>query len=224
MPRFHFRAVTGSRRVRRGRARGAETRPRWSSSCASGATCRSPPSRSARAPARAAARACRTGCASRCSAAAACAAREVAIITRELATLLDAGLTVDQSLRLLVDLAESEADAPPDRRPAAAGPGRQHARRCARPARGGVLARLRQHGARGRGRRRARRGARHASRSYLDQAEALAEQVRSALVYPLVLLVDGRALDRGAADRGGAAVHAAVRERRAPSCRCSPGW
>ena len=34
---------------------------------------------------------------------------EVAIITRELATLLDAGLTVDQSLRLLVDLAGSEA-------------------------------------------------------------------------------------------------------------------
>ena len=58
--------------------------------------------------------------------------REVAIITRELATLLDAGLTLDQSLRSLVDLAESEAL----RRLLAdllrAGPGRQHARRCAR--------------------------------------------------------------------------------------------
>ena len=79
--------------------------------------------------------------------------REVAIMTRELATLLDAGLTVDQSLRLLVDLADERGDAPPARRSAAAGPGRQHARRCARPARGRVLPRLCQHGARRRGRR-----------------------------------------------------------------------
>ena len=35
--------------------------------------------------------------------------REVAVLTRELTTLLNAGLTVDQSLRLLGDLAEREA-------------------------------------------------------------------------------------------------------------------
>jgi general secretion pathway protein F len=113
---------------------------------------------------------------------------EVAIITRELATLLDAGLTVDQSLRLLVDLAESEAM-------------RRLVRDLLQRVQGGstladalgqheevfsrayvsmvrageaggslddVLTRLAQ---------------------YLDQAEALAEQVRSALVYPIVLLV-----------------------------------
>ena len=35
--------------------------------------------------------------------------RDVAIMTRELATLLEAGLTLDQSLKLLIDLAEGEA-------------------------------------------------------------------------------------------------------------------
>ena len=35
--------------------------------------------------------------------------REVAVMTRELATLLDAGLTVDHSLRMLGDLTENEA-------------------------------------------------------------------------------------------------------------------
>lgn len=35
--------------------------------------------------------------------------RDVAIMTRELATLLDAGLTLDQSLRLMIDLVEGEA-------------------------------------------------------------------------------------------------------------------
>ena len=35
--------------------------------------------------------------------------REVAMITRQLATMLDAGLTIDQTLRFLVDLADSQA-------------------------------------------------------------------------------------------------------------------
>jgi general secretion pathway protein F len=113
---------------------------------------------------------------------------EVAIITRELATLLDAGLTVDQSLRLLVDLADSQ----PMRRlvtdllqrvqggsTLADALGQHEAvfsRAYVSMVRAGeaggslddVLARLAQ---------------------YLDQAESLAEQVRSALVYPIVLLV-----------------------------------
>jgi general secretion pathway protein F len=113
---------------------------------------------------------------------------EIAIVTRELATLLDAGLTVDQSLRLLVDLAESQ----PMRRlitdllqrvqggsTLADALGQHEAvfsRAYVSMVRAGeaggsldeVLARLAQ---------------------YLDQAEALAEQVRSALVYPIVLLV-----------------------------------
>ena len=114
--------------------------------------------------------------------------REVAIITRELATLLDAGLTVDQSLRLLVDLAESEpmrrllgdllarvqggstlADALGQHEEAFS---RAYVSMVRAGEAGGslddVFGRLAQ---------------------YLDQAEVLAEQVRSALVYPLVLLV-----------------------------------
>lgn len=113
---------------------------------------------------------------------------EVAIITRELATLLDAGLTVDQSLRLLVDLAESEAmrrlitdllqrvqggstlaDALGQHEQVFS---RAYVSMVRAGEAGGslddVLAQLAQ---------------------YLDQAEALAEQVRSALVYPIVLLV-----------------------------------
>jgi general secretion pathway protein F len=114
--------------------------------------------------------------------------REVAIITRELATLLDAGLTVDQSLRLLVNLAESE----PMRRLLAdilervqggstlADALGQHeevfSRAYVSMVRAGeaggalndVFGRLAQ---------------------YLDQAEVLTEQVRSALIYPIVLLV-----------------------------------
>ena len=113
---------------------------------------------------------------------------EVAIITRELATLLDAGLTVDQSLRLLVDLAETDAmrrlitdllqrvqggstlaDALGQHEEVFS---RAYVSMVRAGEAGGslddVLARLAQ---------------------YLDQAEALAEQVRSALVYPIVLLV-----------------------------------
>jgi general secretion pathway protein F len=114
--------------------------------------------------------------------------REIAIITRELSTLLDAGLTVDQSLRLLVELAGSE----PMRRLLAdllervqggstlADALGQHeevfSRAYVSMVRAGeaggslndVFGRLAQ---------------------YLDQAEVLAEQVRSALVYPIVLLV-----------------------------------
>jgi general secretion pathway protein F len=114
--------------------------------------------------------------------------REVAVTTRELATLLDAGLTVDHSLRLLGELTETEAmrrlladllqrvqggstladalDQHPD----------VFSRAYVSMVRAGeaggslndVLGRLAQ---------------------YLDQAEQLAEQVRSALVYPIVLLV-----------------------------------
>jgi len=113
---------------------------------------------------------------------------EIAIVTRELATLLDAGLTVDQSLRLLVDLAESQAmrrlitdvlqrvqggstlaDALGQHEEAFS---RAYVSMVRAGEAGGaldaVLARLAE---------------------YLEQAEALAEQVRSALVYPLVLLV-----------------------------------
>jgi general secretion pathway protein F len=114
--------------------------------------------------------------------------REIAVLTRELATLLDAGLTVDQSLRLLGDLVEREAM----RRLLAdllqrvqggstlADALGQHedvfSRAYVGMVRAGeaggslndVLGRLAQ---------------------YLDRAELLAEQVRSALVYPIVLLV-----------------------------------
>jgi general secretion pathway protein F len=113
---------------------------------------------------------------------------EIAIVTRELATLLDAGLTVDLSLRLLVDLAESQAMRRliTDVLQRVQGGGTladalgQHEEAFSRAyvsmVRAGeaggaldeVLTRLAQ---------------------YLEQAEALAEQVRSALVYPLVLLV-----------------------------------
>jgi general secretion pathway protein F len=114
--------------------------------------------------------------------------RELAVITRELATLLDAGLTVDQSLRLLVDLAEREpmrvllleilqrvqggstlADAFAQHEDVFS---RAYISMVRAGEAGGalndVLARLAQ---------------------YLDQAEALAEQVRSALLYPIVLLI-----------------------------------
>jgi general secretion pathway protein F len=114
--------------------------------------------------------------------------RELAVMTRELATLLDAGLTVDQSLRLLGDLAASDstrrlladllqrvqagstlADALGQHEDAFS---RAYVSMVRAGEAGGslndVLGRLAQ---------------------YLDQAEGLAEQVRSALVYPLVLLV-----------------------------------
>jgi general secretion pathway protein F len=113
--------------------------------------------------------------------------REVALITRQLATMLDAGLTIDQSLRFLVELADSEAL----RRLltdllARVQSGSTLADACAehevfsrayvslvRAGEAGgalheVLARL---------------------AAYLENAEKLAEQVKSALVYPIILLV-----------------------------------
>ena len=113
---------------------------------------------------------------------------DLAVMTRELATLLDAGLTVDQSLRLLGDLAAGEAM----RRLLAdllqrvqsgstlADALGQHedvfSRAYVSMVRAGetggslndVLGRLAR---------------------YLDEADLLTEQVRSALVYPIVLLV-----------------------------------
>jgi general secretion pathway protein F len=114
--------------------------------------------------------------------------REVAVLTRELATLLDAGLTIDESLRLLGHLAENEAmrrlmadlleriqggstlgDALGQHEDVFS---RAYVSMVRAGEAGGslneVLGRLAQ---------------------YLDQAELLTEQVRSALVYPIVLLV-----------------------------------
>lgn len=114
--------------------------------------------------------------------------RDVALITRELATLLDAGLTLDQSLRLMIDLVEGEA---------------------ARALLAEVLEQIKG------GSSLADALARHPDvfsqayvsmvrageaggsldevlgrlASFLDQAEALHEQVRSALVYPVLVLV-----------------------------------
>jgi general secretion pathway protein F len=114
--------------------------------------------------------------------------REVATITRQLATMLDAGLTIDQTLRFLVDLADSEAMRRllTDLLERVQG-GSTLADACAAhedvftrayvslvragEAGGGlddVLARL---------------------ADYLENAEKLAEQVKSALVYPIILLV-----------------------------------
>jgi general secretion pathway protein F len=113
---------------------------------------------------------------------------DVAVMTRELATLLDAGLTLDQSLRVVVDQVESE-------------PMRRLVSQLLEQVRGGssladalaphesvfsrayvsmvrageaggslddVLGRL---------------------ATFLDEAETLAEQVKSALVYPILVLV-----------------------------------
>jgi general secretion pathway protein F len=113
--------------------------------------------------------------------------REVAMITRQLATMLDAGLTIDQSLRFLVELADSEllrrlltdllarvqsgstlADACAEHEVFS----RAYVSLVRAGEAGGalneVLARL---------------------AAYLENAEKLAEQVRSALVYPIFLLV-----------------------------------
>ena len=114
--------------------------------------------------------------------------RDLALMTRELATLLDAGLTLDQSLRLLIDLVDSDAlrrllselldeikggrsfgDALAEHEEVFS---RAYVSMVRAGEAGGslndVLARLAQ---------------------FLDEAEALAEQVKSALVYPMVLLV-----------------------------------
>jgi general secretion pathway protein F len=114
--------------------------------------------------------------------------REVAMLTRQLATMLDAGLTIDQALRFLVELADRE----PLRRlladllervqggstlaDACAGHEEVFTRAYVSLVRAGeaggalneVLARL---------------------ADYLENAERLAEQVKSALVYPIILLV-----------------------------------
>jgi general secretion pathway protein F len=114
--------------------------------------------------------------------------REVAMITRQLATMLDAGLTIDQTLRFLVDLADRDAlrRLLTDLLARVQG-GTTLADACAeheevftrayvslvRAGEAGgalneVLARL---------------------ADYLENAERLAEQVKSALVYPIILLV-----------------------------------
>jgi general secretion pathway protein F len=113
---------------------------------------------------------------------------EVAMITRQLATMLDAGLTIDQSLRFLVELADNEAtrrlltdvlervqggntlaDACAEHEDVFA---RAYVSLVRAGEAGGalndVLARL---------------------ADYLENAENLAEQVKSALVYPVILLV-----------------------------------
>jgi general secretion pathway protein F len=114
--------------------------------------------------------------------------REVAMITRQLATMLDAGLTIDQTLYFLVDLADSEAlrrlladllervQAGSTLADACAAHEEVFTRAYVSLVRAGeaggalneVLARL---------------------ADYLENAERLAEQVKSALVYPIILLV-----------------------------------
>jgi general secretion pathway protein F len=114
--------------------------------------------------------------------------REVAMITRQLATMLDAGLTIDQTLRFLVDLADREAlrrllsdllervQSGSTLADACAEHEEVFTRAYVSLVRAGeaggalneVLARL---------------------ADYLENAERLAEQVKSALVYPIFLLV-----------------------------------
>lgn len=114
--------------------------------------------------------------------------REVAMITRQLATMLDAGLTIDQTLRFLVDLADSGAlrrlltdllervQGGSTLADACAEHEEVFSRAYVSLVRAGeaggalneVLARL---------------------ADYLENAERLAEQVKSALVYPVILLV-----------------------------------
>jgi general secretion pathway protein F len=113
---------------------------------------------------------------------------EVAMITRQLATMLDAGLTIDQTLRFLVELADREAlrrlltdllervQGGSTLADACAEHDEVFSRAYVSLVRAGeaggalneVLARL---------------------ADYLENAERLAEQVKSALVYPLLLLV-----------------------------------
>ena len=114
--------------------------------------------------------------------------REVAMITRQLATMFDAGLTIDQTLRFLVDLADSEAlrrllmdllervQGGSTLADACAEHEEVFTRAYVSLVRAGeaggalneVLARL---------------------ADYLENAARLAEQVKSALVYPIILLV-----------------------------------
>jgi general secretion pathway protein F len=114
--------------------------------------------------------------------------RDLAVMTRELATLLDAGLTLDQSLRLMIDLVDNQAvsrllqkllEDVQGGSSLADALGRHEAvfsRAYVSMVRAGeaggsltdVLGRLAAH---------------------LDRAEELGEQVRSALVYPIILLL-----------------------------------
>jgi general secretion pathway protein F len=114
--------------------------------------------------------------------------QEVAMITRQLATMLDSGLTIDQTLRFLVDLADREAlrrlltdllervQGGSTLADACAEHEEVFSRAYVSLVRAGeaggalneVLARL---------------------ADYLENAERLAEQVKSALVYPIILLV-----------------------------------
>ena len=112
----------------------------------------------------------------------------VLAITRELATLLRAGLPLDRALEILIGL----ADTPPvvD---AAAGHSRRRARRQvavagARRAARGVLALLRQHHPRGRGGRRARHRADRASPTRWSATRSCARASISALIYPTILI------------------------------------
>jgi general secretion pathway protein F len=114
--------------------------------------------------------------------------RDVAIMTRELATLLEAGLTLDQSLKLLIDLAEGEAlgDLLSDLLERIQGGSsladalaqhealfpRVYVSMVRAGETGGALREVLGRLAR-----------------YLDEAEALREQVKSALVYPVILLI-----------------------------------
>ncbi len=114
--------------------------------------------------------------------------RDVAIMTRELATLLEAGLTLDQSLKLLIELAEGEAleGLLADLLERIQG-GSSLADALAQHEKlfpqvyvsmvragetGGALREVLSRLAR-----------------YLDEAEALREQVKSALIYPVLLLI-----------------------------------
>ena len=114
--------------------------------------------------------------------------RDVAIMTRELATLLEAGLTLDQSLKLLIELAEGEpleglladlleriqggsslADALAQHEKLFP---RVYVSMVRAGETGGALREVLSRLAR-----------------YLDEAEALREQVKSALIYPVLLLI-----------------------------------
>ena len=140
-------------------------------------------------------------------------------ITRELATLLRAGLPLDRALELLIS---ARADAAG--RGAAAGRARRRARRQvavagARRAARGVLALLRQHRARRRSGRRARRGAAAARRN--DGAQQGAARIGALGAH----LSDDPDLRRrrvgdGAADRSSCRSSSRRSRRPARRCRC----
>jgi general secretion pathway protein F len=114
--------------------------------------------------------------------------REVAMITRQLATMLDAGLTIDQTLRFLVELADREAlrRLLADLLERVQG-GSTLADACAEHEEVFTRAYVSLVGAGEAG------GALNEVlgrlADYLENAERLAEQVKSALVYPIILLV-----------------------------------